>query len=99
METAGSIYMHRNDLLVALYRSGAGADAEEKFKGRDGLLLSNNLTASMNNLMAEFEQRRQSALDRQIASDGRSKTLMMVLALTGLALGSTIASVIARSIL
>jgi methyl-accepting chemotaxis protein len=53
----------------------------------------------MNNLMAEFEQRRQSALDRQIASDGRSKTLMMVLALTGLALGSTIASVIARSIL
>jgi methyl-accepting chemotaxis protein len=99
VETAGSIYMHRNDLLVALYRSGAGADAEEKFKGRDGLLLSNNLTASMNNLMAEFEQRRQSALDRQIASDGRSKTLMMVLALTGLALGSTIASVIARSIL
>jgi len=99
VETAGSIYMHRNDLLVALYRSGAEAEAAEKFKGRDGLLLSNNLTASMNNLMAEFEQRRQSALDRQIASDGRSKTLMMVLALTGLALGSTIASVIARSIL
>jgi methyl-accepting chemotaxis protein len=99
VETAGLNYMQRNDRLVALYRGGSEADAAELFKGHDGLLLSNDLTASMNNLMAEFEQRRQAALDRQIASDGSSKTLMLILALTGLAIGGTIATVIARSIL
>jgi methyl-accepting chemotaxis protein len=99
VKSAGLSYMHRNDLLVAGYRAGAEADAAERFKGRDGLLLSNNLTASMNNLMTEFEQQRQIALDRQIASDHSSKTLMMVLALTGLALGSIIATVFASSIL
>jgi methyl-accepting chemotaxis protein len=99
VKIAGLAYMHRNDLLVASYRSGDEVGAAERFKGRDGLLLSNNLTAATDALMAEFEQRRQVALDRQIVSDGSSKKLMLVLAFTGLALGSVIAIVIARSVL
>jgi methyl-accepting chemotaxis protein len=52
----------------------------------------------MNEMKLALNPRRQDAQLRQEAEDSWSKTLMLLLALAGLAIGSTIAFVIARSI-
>jgi methyl-accepting chemotaxis protein len=94
-----SRYSSRNEQVIALYRAGDANGAFEMFKAHDGLVVSTDLADAMKNMTAAFERQRQDALNREAAADSSSKTLMMELALAGLALGSTIATVIARSIL
>ena len=52
----------------------------------------------MSEMTAAFEGQRQDAARREMASDSWSKTLMLLLALAGLLVGTTIAFVTAFSI-
>jgi methyl-accepting chemotaxis protein len=62
------------------------------------LVLSTALTDAMNDLTVEFEQQMQDALSRHVASDARTKRLMLMLALAGFAFGLGIAHFTAYSI-
>jgi methyl-accepting chemotaxis protein len=97
-ELSYSGYIVRNDIVVAKYRAGDTNGAIEMFKGHDGLVLYTALADAMNNMTAAFERQRQDALIRDDSSDSWSKTLMTILVLAGMALGSLIAFVMARSI-
>jgi len=68
------------------------------FREPEGKVASDALADAMSNMTAAFERQRQDALSREIASDSWSKTVLLLLALAGLAIGSAIAFVIARSI-
>ncbi len=57
-------------------------------------MASDALANAMNDMTAAFEAQRQDALGRE-ADDSWTKTLMLILALAGLAIGSAIAFVIA----
>jgi methyl-accepting chemotaxis protein len=98
VEAADSNYTARNEQVVAVYRAGDAARAIEMFKGHQGLVVSDDLANAMKAMSQSFERQRQQALNRQVAFDDGSKMLTMVLALAGLAIGLTIAVVIARSI-
>jgi len=97
-ELASANYIARNDRIVDAFRNGKEDEAQAEFRGIGGLQLTNDLAATFNDLSTEFDQRRRDALDRQHAVDRSSKTLMLTLALAGLAFGLTIATVIAQSI-
>jgi len=91
-------YSSRNEQVVAIYRTGDANRAIEMFKAPEGLFVSTALADAMKNMSTAFERRRQDALNRELANDARFRSLMMMLALAGLVLGSAIACVIARSI-
>ncbi len=95
---AADNFFIRNDKAIALYNGGDEAGAINLYKESDGSVLNNALTTAMHDMTAAFWQQRQDALSRQMTTDRRSKTLMLILALAGLLVGSTIAYVIARSI-
>jgi CHASE3 domain sensor protein len=92
-------YYDHNMQVLTLYRSGDTDGSIEMFKAHEGLVLSTALTNAMSDMTTVFERQRQDALSREMATDNWSKTLMLTLALVGLALGSAIAFVIAQSIL
>jgi methyl-accepting chemotaxis protein len=98
VDRAHTDYSVLNERVIAGYRAGDEATANETFRGHDALSVSNVLAEAMNGLMAEFEHRRQDALDRQVASDRRSKTLLIILAVSGVAFGLAIAAIMAQSI-
>jgi methyl-accepting chemotaxis protein len=91
-------YASRNDEVMARYRAGDRAGATEMFKDPASKVASDALADAMHIMTVAFWQQRQVALNRQMTADRRSKTLMLVLALAGLALGLTIAFLIAISI-
>jgi methyl-accepting chemotaxis protein len=93
-----SAYYDRNMQVLNAYRSGDTNGAVEMFKGHDGLEASTNLINAMGDMTTSFERQRQDALGREEGTDSWSKTLMLILAFAGLAIGSTIAFVIAHSI-
>jgi methyl-accepting chemotaxis protein len=97
-EAARVNYVRRNDQVVARYRSGDTKGANVMFREPEGKVASDALAAAMSDMTALFERERQDALSREIATDSSSRTLMLLLALAGLAIGSAIAFVIARSI-
>ena len=96
---ADNAYFERNLKVLNVYRSGDAQGAIAMFKGQDGLVVATGITSSMDAMSKAFERQRQDALSREIATDSWLKTLMLSLALVGLALGSVIAFVIAQSIL
>jgi methyl-accepting chemotaxis protein len=68
------------------------------FREDEGKAASDALASAMSDMSAAFERQRQDALSREEASDSSSKTLMLLLALAGLVIGSTITFVIMQSI-
>ena len=98
-EAARVNYVRRNDQVVARYRSGDTKGATEMFREHEGKVASDALAAAMHDMTAAFEHQRQDAQGLEEASDSSSKTLMLLLALAGLAIGSAIAYVIAESIM
>ena len=97
-EEARANYVRRNDQVIARYRSGDTKGANVMFREPEGKVASDALADAMSNMTAAFERQRQDALSREVATDSSSRTLMLLLALAGLAIGSAIAFVIARSI-
>ena len=98
IELARENYVRRNDQVVARYRSGDTSGANEMFREPEGKAASDALANAMNDMKLSLNSQRRDAQLRQEAEDSWSKTLMLILAFTGLAIGSTIAYVIARSI-
>lgn len=98
LELANSNYIARNDQVVALYRAGKIDESLALYKEHESLVLYTALADAMSDMTAAFERQRQDALNREMATESWSKTLMLVLALGGLAIGSAIALVIARLI-
>jgi methyl-accepting chemotaxis protein len=94
-----SAYYDRNMQVLNLYRAGNANDAIEMFKAHDGWVVAHDLTSAMSDMTRAFARQRQDALNREVATDNWSKTLMLTLALVGLTVGSAIAFVIAQSIL
>jgi methyl-accepting chemotaxis protein len=97
-EAARVNYVRRNDQVVARYRSGDTKGANVMFREPEGKVASDALASAMSDMTAAFESQRQDALSREIASDSWARTLLLLLALAGLAIGSAIAYVIAESI-
>ncbi len=97
-EAARVNYVRRNDRVVAMYRAGDTAGAIKFFADPDSKVASDALAAAMHDMTVAFECQRQVAQSREEASDSSSKTLMLLLALAGLVIGSAIAFVIAQSI-
>ena len=97
-EAARVNYVRRNDQVVARYRAGDTNGANEMFREDEGKAASDALASAMSDMSAAFERQRQDALSREEASDSSSKTLMLLLALAGLVIGSTITFVIMQSI-
>ena len=97
-EAARVNYVRRNDQVVDMYRSGDANGATVMFRDPEAKVASDALAAAMNDMTSLFERQRQEALDRQMATDSSSRTLMLLLALAGVLIGSTIAFVIAQSI-
>jgi len=93
-----SAYYDRNMQVLIAYRGGDINGAMDLFKGHEGWVVANDLTNAMNNMTEAFEHQRQDALNREVASDIRSKTLILLLAFAGLLVGATIAFVTAFSI-
>ncbi|MGA2438526.1 MAG: methyl-accepting chemotaxis protein [Acidobacteriaceae bacterium] len=98
IELARENYVRRNDAVVAMYRAGDTKGANEMFRDPESKVVSDALANAMNDMKLALNPRRQDAQLRQEAEDSWSKTLMLLLALAGLAIGSTIAFVIAQSI-
>ena len=98
IELARENYVRRNDQVVAMYRAGDANGANEMFREPEGKAASDALASAMNDMKLSLNSRRRDAQLREVASDSWSKTLMLLLALAGLAIGSTIAFVIAQSI-
>src|SRR6266702_4804870 len=99
VESTAANYTLRNEQVVAIYRSGNAIGAMDFFKAPGGLSATNAFTAAMNTMAAQVESHRRSALARQLASNSRSKDLMLVLMLSGLAMGLGIAHLTAYSII
>ena len=97
-EAARADYVRRNDEVMARYRAGDRTGATAMFRDPSSKVASDALADAMHDMTATFLHQRQDALSRQMTTDRRSKTLTMILALTGMALGLTIAFVIAFSI-
>jgi methyl-accepting chemotaxis protein len=95
---AENAYFERNIRVLDVYRSGETVRAIEMFKGPDGLVTANGITNSMDAMTTAFERHRLDALNREIATDSWLKTLMLILALAGLVIGSAIAGTIAQSV-
>ncbi|MGP8261100.1 MAG: methyl-accepting chemotaxis protein [Acidobacteriaceae bacterium] len=98
VELAASNYFLRNDQVINRYNSGDKEGAIKRYEEQDGAELNSALTAAMGDMTAAFLHQRLDALNRQMTTDSRSKTLMLVLAMAGVLVGTTIAFVIARSI-
>ncbi len=98
VELAAANYTQRNEEVVARYRAGDTRGAMKLFKDHEALVLATALTDAMNGLTVEFEQQMQDALSRHVASDARTKRLMLMLALAGFAFGLGIAHFTAYSI-
>ncbi len=99
LAVASSNYIANNNRVVALYRAGNPNGALDLYKQHEALVLYLALADSMDKMAAAFESQRQDALEREISTDRWARTLMLILALSGLAVGSAIAYVIARSII
>src|SRR5208283_5288995 len=97
-EAARVNYVRRNDQVVARYRAGDTKGANEMFREDEGKAASDALADAMNDMKLLLNSRRRDAQLREVASDSWSKTLMLILVLAGLVIGSTITWVIARSI-
>ena len=98
IEVAKDNYFRRNDQVVAMCRAGDANGANKMFREPEAKVVSLALASVMSDMTAALERQRQEALSRERASDSWSKTLMPLLALTGTLIGSTIAFVIAQSI-
>jgi methyl-accepting chemotaxis protein len=98
VEAAAANYTRRNQDVVARYRAGEPEDAFAQFKDPEGLAVSGALTDAVNGMTAAFEQQMQGALARHIASDARTRSFMLILALVGVALGLGIAHITAFTI-
>ena len=98
VELAAENYFTYNDQVLALYKGGDEAGAIKLYKEHEAAVLNEALIAAMDDMKAAFERQRQDAARRERASDSWSKTLMLLLALAGMLIGSTIAYVIAQSI-
>jgi methyl-accepting chemotaxis protein len=98
VEVADSNYTRRNDQVVALYRAGDTKGAMELFKAPEALLATTALTNALNDMTAHVEADRHNVLVQQVSSNAWTKHILLFLALAGLAIGSTIAFVMARSI-
>jgi len=98
VELAAGNYFTRNDQVLTLYKSGDEAGAVKLYKEHEGAVLNEALIAAMDDMTAAFERQRQDAARREMVSDSWSKTLLLLLALAGMLIGSAIAYVIARSI-
>ena len=99
IELARENYVRRNDKVVAMYRAGDTAGAIKFFGDPEAKVASDALANAMIDMKLALNPRRQDAQLRQEASDSWSRTLMLLLALAGLVIGSTIAYVIAESIM
>ena len=99
IELARENYVRRNDQVVARYRSGDTKGANVMFREPEGKVASDALANAMNDMKLALNPRRQNAQLRQEAEDSWAKTLMLILSFAGLAIGSAIAYVIARSII
>jgi methyl-accepting chemotaxis protein len=95
---ANSNYIAHNDQVVALYRAGDTKGSLELYKEHKALVLYTALANAMNDMTVAFEQQREETMSREMSTNSWSKTLLLILALAGLVLGSTIAFVMARSI-
>jgi methyl-accepting chemotaxis protein len=98
VELAAGNYFTHNDQVLALYKGGDEDGAIKLYKEHDAAVLNVALIAAMDDMTAAFERQRQDAARREMASDSWFKTLMLILALAGMALGLTIAFLIAYSI-
>jgi len=98
MESAAGDYARRNDQVVALYRSGDERGAMALFKAPEALQASTSLTDALSAMTAQVEADRHNLLELQMTSSARIKNLFLLLVLVGLAVGLTIAHVIAFSI-
>ena len=98
LAVANSNYIARNNQVVALYRAGDTKGSIDLYKKHEALVLYTALADAMDNMAKAFDGQRQDALAREVSTDSWSKTLMLFLALAGLAIGSAIAFVIAESI-
>jgi methyl-accepting chemotaxis protein len=98
VELAAGNYFTRNDRVLALYKSGDEAGAVKLYKEHEAAVLNEALIAAMDKMTTTFERQRQDAARRETASDSWSKTLILLLALAGLMVGTTIAFVTAFSI-
>jgi len=99
METADRNYARHNDQVVALYRNGDALGAMELFKAPEALQASTALTNALSNMSAQVEVDRHNMLQEQVISNAWTKRLFLLLVLIGLAVGLTIAFVIALSII
>src|SRR6266702_620589 len=99
VESTAANYTLRNEQVVAIYRSGNAIGAMDFFKAPGGLSATNAFTAAMNTMAAQVESHRRSALARQLGANSISKDLMLVLMLSGLAMGLGIAHLTAYSII
>ena len=70
----------------------------ELFKAPEALLATTAMTNALNDITAQVEADRHDVLVQQATTNAWTKRLMMILALAGLAIGSAIAFVIARSL-
>jgi methyl-accepting chemotaxis protein len=95
---AGSGYARRNEQVVAMYRAGDTKEAMELFKDHEAWVVADALTNAMNDMTAHVELDRHNVLIQQVSSNAWTRRLMLILALGGLALGLTIAFVMAHSI-
>ena len=87
IELARENYVRRNDAVVAMYRAGDTKGANEMFRDPESKVVSDALANAMNDMKLALNPRRQDAQLRQEAEDSWSKTLMLLLALAGLAIG------------
>jgi methyl-accepting chemotaxis protein len=99
VEVANSNYTRRNDQVVALYRAGDTKGAMELFKAPEELLATTALTNALNDMTGQVEADRHNVLVQQVSSNAWTKHMLLFLVLAGLAIGSTIAFVMARSIM
>jgi methyl-accepting chemotaxis protein len=98
IEISAVNYMHRNDAVVGLYRSGEQNQAMKLFEDHEALVLVDALKDAVSDMTAAFERQKQEAMSRQVASDAWTERLMLILALAGLAVGLGIAHLTAYSI-
>jgi methyl-accepting chemotaxis protein len=98
VQDAAANYAAFNERVVAMYRAGDADSALALFKAHQGLVISTALRDAMNGMVSEFGQQRSSAMALQQASESRTRTEILVLALAGLAFGLTIARLTAKTI-
>ncbi len=92
-------YYRFNADVIATYLAGSTAEAVQRQRSPEASTEATNLMSAMKALTISFEDERKTALNRLIQFDHDAKNKILVLCMVALALGLTVAILIARSIL